>query len=124
MIKYRSGDIDQALKEIVELAEKEKNDFKIRFLLAKTYLEMDMIGEAVQEFERLLNWNILSKGKNPLFSSKIPYLLGISYEKSGWNKKAIEKYEEFLEIWKDADPGIPEVEDAKERVKKLRADSR
>jgi len=121
LIKYHRGDIDQALKEIVELAEKEKNDFKIRFWLAKTYLKMEMIGEAVQEFEKLSSWNILSRVRNPLFSSKIPYLLGISYEKSGWNKKAIEKYEEFLEIWKDADPGIPEIEDAKERLKKLKA---
>jgi len=30
--------------------------------------------------------------------------------------KAIEHYEKFLELWKDADPGIPEVEDAKRRV--------
>jgi cytochrome c-type biogenesis protein CcmH/NrfG len=51
------------------------------------------------------------------------YLLGLAYEKSGWNKKAIEKFEEFLDIWKDADPEIPEVEDAKERVKKLRGES-
>jgi hypothetical protein len=49
--------------------------------------------------------------------------LGLAYEKSGWNKKAIEKYEEFLDIWKNADPGIKEVQDAKERLKKLRAES-
>jgi len=123
MIKYAGGDFEQALKEIVELAEREKNDFKIRYWLAKTYLESDMIGEAVQEFEKLSNWNLLSRVKNPLFSSKIPYFLGICYEKSGWNKKAIEQYEEFLEIWKDADPGILEVEDAKEGLRKLRAES-
>ena len=33
-----------------------------------------------------------------------------------------EQYEEFLEIWKDADPGIPEVEDAEERLKRLRVE--
>jgi tetratricopeptide (TPR) repeat protein/predicted Ser/Thr protein kinase len=123
MIKYASGDLEQALEEIVGLAEREKNDFKIRYWLAKTYLESDMIGEAVREFERLSNWNVLSRVKNPLLSSKIPYFLGICYEKSGWDKRAIEKYEEFLEIWKDADPGIPEVEDAKEKLKKLRVES-
>ncbi|NIN00772.1 MAG: protein kinase [candidate division Zixibacteria bacterium] len=120
MIKYASGDMDQALKEIGELAEREKNDLRIRYWLAVTYLESDMIGEAVQEFERLSNWNILSRARNPLLSSKIPYFLGICYEKSGWERRAIEKYEEFLEIWKDADPGIPEVEDARQKLAQLK----
>jgi len=116
LIKRHQGQIDQAL-EIAKLAE---DDFNIRFWRARTYLEEEMIGEAVKEFEKLSNWNILTQIGSPIFSSKIPYFLGLSYEKSGWNKKAIEKYEEFLDIWKEADAGITEVEDAKERLKKLK----
>jgi len=33
--------------------------------------------------------------------------------------KAIGHYEKFLSIWKDADPGIAEVGDAKKRVAEL-----
>jgi hypothetical protein len=33
-----------------------------------------------------------------------------------YKRKAIEYYEKFLFLWKDADPGIAEVEDAKERL--------
>jgi len=38
----------------------------------------------------------------------------------GNKDKAIEHYEKFLDLWKDADPGIAEVEDARNRLVRLR----
>jgi hypothetical protein len=36
--------------------------------------------------------------------------------------RAVEHYKKFLTLWKDADPGITEVEDAKKRVAGLRGE--
>ena len=49
--------------------------------------------------------------------------VGKIYEDKGWKGKAIERHEKFLDLWKDADPGIPEVEDAKKRLARLNRQS-
>jgi len=98
--------------------EKETSGFK--FVLIKAYLESGRLGEAVAKLEKVLSSYDANRIGVPIWAVKAYYLLGLAYEKSGWRKKAIEQYEEFLDIWKDADSGIPEVEDARERLKKLR----
>jgi hypothetical protein len=37
-------------------------------------------------------------------------------EQKCWNAKAIELYEKFFDIWKDADPEIAEVRDVRKKV--------
>jgi hypothetical protein len=46
-------------------------------------------------------------------------MLGKILEQQGNKSKAIEHYEKFLDVWKDADPGITEV-DARKRVAELK----
>jgi tetratricopeptide (TPR) repeat protein len=48
------------------------------------------------------------------------YMLGKIFEEKGWKGKAIEHYDKFLELWKDADPGIEEIEDAGKRLAELK----
>lgn len=121
-IERSKGNTEAALSEFEKLAEATP-DFWAHFTLAEAYLESDRLGEAVAEFEQVLSRYDDNRALCALRAVKAYYLLGLAYEKSGWDKKAIEKYEEFLDIWKNADPGIPEVEDAKERLKKLRVQS-
>jgi len=113
----------QASAANLEKAAKDYPYFWVHFPLAKAYLEAGRLGEAVAEFEKVLSRYDERRAFGAIQAVKAHYLLGLAYEKSGWDKKAIQKYEEFLEIWKDADPGIPEVEDAKERLEKLKAKS-
>jgi len=48
-------------------------------------------------------------------------MLGKIAEQKGKKLEAIICYKRFLDLWKDADSGIPEVEDAKKRLAGLKS---
>jgi tetratricopeptide (TPR) repeat protein len=98
-------------------------DFPGLFYAGITSLEDGNLGEAVEYLERASSTYNELRGLLGVWSAKVHYMLGQAYEESGWTDKAIAEYEEFLEIWKDADPGIVEVDDAKGRLAKLKAQS-
>ena len=51
--------------------------------------------------------------------------LGELYEQRGDTAKAVEYYNEFVELWKDADPELqPQVEDVKRRLAALVGEAR
>jgi tetratricopeptide (TPR) repeat protein len=87
--------------------------------LALAYYKMGDLDSAQEEYEKI---TFLSSGR--LFFGDIYaksfYMLGKICEEKDWKGKAIENYEKFLSLWKDADPGITEVEDAKERLTGLK----
>jgi hypothetical protein len=47
-------------------------------------------------------------------------MLGKIAEKQGDKVRTRQNYQKFLDLWKDADPGLPEVPDAKVRLAALR----
>jgi len=51
--------------------------------------------------------------------AKAFYMLGKIAEQQGDKPRACENYRKFLDLWKDADPGLPEPEDARKRLSNL-----
>jgi tetratricopeptide (TPR) repeat protein len=64
--------------------------------------------EAIAEYQRILRLN----PNYPLAH----YHLGLAYERKGQSNQARAEFRHFLEVWKDADPDIPEVVAAKQRL--------
>ncbi|MEE9270478.1 MAG: FlgO family outer membrane protein, partial [Candidatus Krumholzibacteria bacterium] len=122
-IDLERGNIDAAVTDFEESA-KWGRWFWVRYPLAMAYLKAGRLAEAVGEFEGALKAFSPRSANYPTWVVKARFYLGTAYENSGWNNKAIEQYEEFLDIWKDADPGIEEVEDAKRRLAALKGENR
>jgi len=86
--------------------------------LASAHYKAGDLEKALEEFERITT---LTSGRMQYgdIYAKSFYMLGMIHEQQGDRVKAIEHYEKFLDLWKDADPGIAEVENAKSRLGEL-----
>lgn len=90
------------------------DDLKARALEAQGDLD-----RAIAEYERLTTLGAGGRGFL-LIDPRFHYRLARLYEQKGLKAKAQERYRRFLTLWKDADPGLPEVEDAKRRLAGLK----
>jgi tetratricopeptide (TPR) repeat protein len=86
--------------------------------LAFAYYKAGDSEKAKEEYERITNLTTGRLFYGDIYAKSF-YMLGKIYEQKGWKVKAIEHYQKFLDLWKDADPGIAEVEDARERLAEL-----
>ncbi len=88
-------------------------------LLARAYYRKGDIDQAISEYERLTTFDPKGPDRR-LIRPEYHYELARLYEAKGLPKKAIERYERFLQIWKDADANLPALTDAKKRLNALK----
>jgi tetratricopeptide (TPR) repeat protein len=87
--------------------------------LAETYYRSGDLVKASEIFERISLLTVSRINFGDIYAKSF-YMLGKINEEQGNIAKSIEHYEKFLDLWKDADPGIAEVEDAKKRLAGLK----
>jgi tetratricopeptide (TPR) repeat protein len=89
-------------------------------VLARACAQKGELDKAIAEYQRLIAFDPKSEGRcliHPLYH----YRLAKLYQEKGLKEKAKEQYEKFLELWKDADPGTAEVEDARKKLAGLKS---
>ncbi len=123
LLEFAKGNTDEALRYLDKSIDVGEPYLHLRAIAAEMAIEAGRLGEAVDLLEAALTRYDEVRAMTPTESVKAHYLLGLAYEGSGWKPKAIEQYETFLDIWKDADPGIPAVEDARRRLEGLKQDA-
>ncbi len=87
--------------------------------LASAYDKAGDLEKARKEYERITSLTTGRIGAGDIYARSF-YMLGKICEKKGLKAQALEHYEKFLNLWKDADPGIAEIGDARERLAGLK----
>jgi len=83
--------------------------------LARALYELGDLNKARKTYERI---TLLTTGRlddGDIYAEAF-YMLGKIAEQQGDKARARENYHKFLDLWKDADPGLPEVADARKRL--------
>jgi serine/threonine protein kinase/Tfp pilus assembly protein PilF len=87
--------------------------------LAFAFYKAGDFNKAQEQYKRLISLTPGDMFYGDIYTKSF-YMLGKIYEQQGDTAKAINNYEKFLSLWKDADPGIAEVEDARKRLDALK----
>jgi tetratricopeptide (TPR) repeat protein len=114
---------DRAITDFETALQHSDSEFTYRVSLSYARLKAGKPAEAITELEKGLKNKYWWRFVVPIEAVKAHYYLGMAYELTGQESKAIREYEEFLDIWKNADPGIIEINDARARLTRLMAKS-
>jgi len=88
--------------------------------LALAYLKSGDFAKAQEQYEKITQLTTGRLAYGDIYAKSF-YMLGKIHEQKAERTLAAENYQKFLDLWKDADPGQPEVEDARRRLAGLKS---
>jgi tetratricopeptide (TPR) repeat protein/predicted Ser/Thr protein kinase len=83
--------------------------------MGAAFYQLGDLDNGRQEYQKIVSFGFGRLDYGDVFS-KSYYRLGIIDEQQGKTAEAAEHYRKFLDLWKNADPGRPEVADARKRL--------
>lgn len=86
--------------------------------LALAYSKSGNQDEASEEYGKIHPLTLGRLDYGDIYA-KSYYCLAKIFEQKGWSQLAKQNYQRFLSLWQNADPGIPELEDARTRLTSL-----
>ena len=89
------------------------------FPLAEAYYKAGELEKTRAEYEKITLLTLGRINYGDLYAKSF-YWLGKIAEEQKDKRRAAENYGRFLDLWKDADPGQPEVDDARARLAALK----
>jgi len=89
------------------------------YLIASAHSRLGDFEKAIRELEEVFTLSVGLDG-NPQTLARSYLLAGQLYQKLGKKEKALEKYRQFVDLWKDCDPPLrPLVNEARREMAKL-----
>ena len=124
LIELKQGNYTLAIEQLqktLDLFPYVQGNFRLMLTdpLARAYYQRGDLEQTLSTYEEISSmvWANYYFGD---INVKSFYMLGKIWEQKGDTDKAIENYKKFLDLWKNADPGLPEVEDAQTKLKELK----
>ncbi|UCC44628.1 MAG: tetratricopeptide repeat protein, partial [Candidatus Zixiibacteriota bacterium] len=124
LIELARGSYAEAIDRFLQAGEQifdpySSNYIQLRYFLGLAYYESGDLSRAAGEFEALLSSNGSARINSMVWVSRARYYLGVVLSQMGRVDEAREQLSIIAEDFKDADPGLDWVEDARLRLAQL-----
>jgi tetratricopeptide (TPR) repeat protein len=112
-------DLEKALALLPRQRERLDEHAFFMAALAEAYERAGDLEKATETYQNILTLTTGRLRWGDIYA-RSHYRLGRLYQKKGSPAEAASHFEKFLEVWKNADPGLPEIEDAKKQAALLK----
>lgn len=110
--------IKEFKKSIKLMSHRDNSKIVVMDFMAKAFQKSGDLSKALKIYEDIVS-NDMFKLDNGYFYSLSLFELGKAYQEKGAEEKARKSFQAFLELWKGADPELPEYVDAQEQLSAL-----